>query len=176
MTRILAASYHRQQERGSAMLVTMVILAALLAGAAVLVSLQLGASRSTDMTRSGISALYCAEAGLSAARSTVAANYGQWNASLGQTTEPTWLTNAFSHDVDGDGVSDFTITLKDNDDEQSPLANDATHDNDLQVFVVSTCTKFVDTPKQVSELLLFNGATGCYQSQVGGCGGNGNSN
>lgn len=173
MTRVLR---RRNPEHGGAMLVTMVILASLLAGAAVLVSLQLGANRSTDMTRSGISALYCAEAGLAAARTTVAANYAQWNASLNQTTEPTWLANAFSHDLDGDTIADFQITLKDNDDEQSPLANDPTRDNDLQVFVVSTCIKHAETPKQVSELLLFNGATSCYQSQVGGCGGNGNSN
>lgn len=158
------------------MLVTMIVLAALLAGSAVLVSLQLGANRSTDLTRSGLTALYCAEAGLSAARDTVASNYGMWNSSLGQATEPAWLANAFSHDLDGDNIPDFQITLRDDDDEQAPLANDRTRDNNLRVFVQSTCIKYPDTPKQIEMLLEFNGATSCYHSQVGGCGGNGNSN
>jgi len=39
-------------------------------------------NRATDMTRNGMSSLYCAEAGLAAARGTVAANYPLWNAAL----------------------------------------------------------------------------------------------
>jgi len=69
----------RIRQRGSAMLVTMIIISSLLAGAAVLVSMQLASNRSSDITRSGLSATYCAEAGLSAARSVVAANYNNWN-------------------------------------------------------------------------------------------------
>jgi hypothetical protein len=84
--------------------------------------------------------------------------------------------SGINHDIDGDGVADFTITLKDNDDELPPLANDTTRDNDLKVYVVSTCTKYPDTPKQVIELVQYNGGGNCYQSQQGGCGGNGNSN
>ena len=169
----------RERQRGSAMLVTLIIIASLLAGAAVLVSLQINSNRSTDLTRSGMSALYCAEAGLSAARSVVAQNYSQWNATLaaGGTTEPSWLASGIgSHDLDGDGVDDFAVYIKDNDDEQSPLSNDLTHDNDLQVFVVSTCIKYPDTPKAVTELILYNGGTGCYPWQIGGCGGDGNGN
>ena len=167
--------HKRNPQRGAAMMVTMIMVGALLAGSAVLVSMQISSNRSTDLSRSSMSAMYCAEAGLSAARPVVAANYPLWNAALGQSTEPSWLSGIV-HDLDGDGVADFVITLKDNDDEQSPAANDLTHDNDLKVFIVSTCTKYPDTPKQVEELAQYNGAGSCYQSQVGGCGGNGNSN
>lgn len=158
-------------------MVTLIIIAALLAGAAVLVSLQLASSRSTDLTRSSVTALYCSEAGLSAARRVVADNYAAWNASLASPgIEPPFLRAAFSHDLDGDGIDDFLVTLRDNDDEYPPLTNDVTRDNDLQVFVVSRCTKFPDTPQEVSELIHVTGPSKCYQSQEGGCGGNGNSN
>jgi len=165
----------RDRERGSAMIVTMIVVTSLLAGSAALVSMQMSGNRSTDLTRTGISALYCAEAGLVAARPVVAASYARWNGSLGTGAEPGWLSS-INHDVDGDGVADFVITLKDNDDELPPLTNDPTHDNDLKIFIVSTCTKYPDAPKQVMELVQYNGGGNCYQSQQGGCGGNGNSN
>ncbi len=163
------------KQRGSAMFVTLTMVSTLVAGTAALVGIQLKQQKSNDITRSNMSALYCAEAGLAAARPLVAANYALWNASLGQSTEPSWLSS-INHDLDGDGVPDFTITLKDNDDELPPLTNNPLQDNDLQVFVVSTCIKYADTPKQVEELVLYNGGGSCYQSQLGGCGGNGNNN
>ncbi|MDB4959005.1 MAG: hypothetical protein JWO36_6574 [Myxococcales bacterium] len=166
---------NRRNQRGSAMLVTMILVAALFAGGAVLVSMQLGATRSTDVTRNGLSALYCAEAGLAAARPVVANNYANWSGSLGTATEPSWLSG-INHDIDGDGSADFVITLKDNDDELPPLTNDLTHDNDLKIYIVSTCIKYPETPKEVRELVQFNLNATCYQSQEGGCGGNGNSN
>jgi hypothetical protein len=165
----------RNPERGSAMMVTMIVVTSLLCGSSILVGMQLSSNRSNDLARTGTSALYCAEAGLVAARSVVASNYALWNSALASGTEPSWLSG-INHDVDGDGVADFTITLKDNDDELPPLTNDPTHDNDLKVFVVSTCTKYPDTPKQVMELVQYNGGGNCYQAQQGGCGGNGNSN
>ncbi|MGE0873000.1 MAG: hypothetical protein AB7P03_30895 [Kofleriaceae bacterium] len=158
----------------------MVLIASLLAGGAVLVSLQTSATRSTDLARSGMTALYCAEAGLSAARPVIAENYAQWNASLsasagGDFSEPSWLSSAIgSHDLDGDGVADYSVYIRDNDDEQSPLTNNTAVDNDLQVFIISQCTKYPETPKQVAELVLYNGASSCYPWQIGGCGGDGN--
>ena len=157
------------------MLVTMIIIAALLAGAASLAAMQIKSVRGSEITRTSISSLHCAEAGIVAARTAVMMNYGQWNAALGQTTEPSWLT-AVDHDVDGDGVADFRLTLRDNDDEYAPIVNDLTRDNDLQVFVVSTCIKFPDVQTQVAEMIRFNGGGNCYQSQLGGCGGNNNAN
>ena len=172
----------RSPERGSAMLVTLIVIGALLAGAGVLVSLQLASNRSTDLTRSGMSALYCAEAGLAAARPVVATNYGQWNAALlasngGDLSEPAWITAGIgSKDLDGDGVADFEVYLLDNDDEQDPLPNNTAVDNDLSVYIVSRCLRYPDTPKAVSELVLYNGGSGCYPWQQGGGGGDGNSN
>ena len=176
-----ARNIRRRSERGSAMLVTLIIISSLLAGAAVVVSMQLASQRSSGLTRVGLSALYCAEAGLSAAHATVAANYGQWNPTLladpTGSTQPAWLGNAaFSHDLDGDGVDDFIVTIKDNDDETAPVPNDPTTDIDTKVFIVATCTKYSDTPKQVVELVKYTGGGTCYQSQEGGCGGNGNGN
>ena len=167
----------RDPERGTAMLLTMILITSLLTGAVVIAAMQLSSGRSTELTRSGLSAMYCAEAGLTAARPTIMGNYDQWAGSLGATTQPTWLSNtAFSHDLDGDGVDDFAITIKDNDDEAPPAANNLAVDTDLKIFIVSTCIKFPDTPKQVSELVEYKAAANCYPSQEGGCNGRGNTN
>jgi len=168
----------RDSQRGSAMLVTMIVVASLIAGAAAITSMQLVSNKSTEVTRSNMSATYCAEAGLIAARSVVAANYAQWANGLGGTTEPSWLSSAFSHDLDGNTANDpdFTITLRDNDDEASDLANNQSADNDLRVFVISTCKLYPETPKQVQELVEWRGGGTCYDAQEGGCGGNGNGN
>ena len=166
-------------------MLVLLLLMALLAGGAVVVGMQVQSTRGTDLTRNGLDSFYCAESGLAAVRSVIANNYPQWNASLCSgacvvgtaASEPVWLRSpAVSHDLDGDGADDFVITLKDNDDEQTPLANDPTRDNDLQVFIVSTCTKFPELPKQVTELVLVTGAGTCYGGVSGGWNGNGNSN
>lgn len=163
----------RNGQRGSAMLVTLIIIGALLAGAAVLVSLQLAGNRSTDLTRSGMSALYCAEAGLAAARPVVAANYASWSASLtassgGDLSEPGWISAAIDHDLDlpADGGADFEVYIIDNDDE--PSANNRAADTDFSVYIVSQCTKYTDTPVELRELVLYNGGTKAYESQLGG--------
>jgi hypothetical protein len=159
------------------MLVTMILMAALLAGAAVLVSLQLGANRGTDMTKTGITALYCAEAGLAATRATIAENQGDWGTFLGAGSEPTWLS-AVSHDVDGNPANDpdFTVTLVDNFDEQPPTPDAQNADLDGKIYIVSKCNIYPDTPREIRELITFALVTNCYNSQRGGCGGNGNMN
>lgn len=174
----------RRRQRGSAMLVTLLIIVALLAGASVLVGLQLASTKSADLTRSGMSALYCAEAGLAAARPVVLANYSQWGSALsassgGTYTEPAWISSGIdaavgSHDVDGSApTDDFSIYLEDNADE---LTSNPAADQDLRVYIVSTCNRYPDTPKQVRELVEYNGVAPCYPWQVGGCGGDGNEN
>jgi hypothetical protein len=167
----------RIRQRGSAMLVTMIIISSLLAGAAVLVSMQLASNRSTDVARTGLAATYCAEAGLSAARTAVANNYVNWNAALAACNgnypcaEPAWLGSAagIPHDIDtpADGIDDFRIYIKDNDDEVGTGSNDITHDSDLRVFIVSRCIKFADTPKEVEELVEYSGGGSNYRSQQG---------
>ena len=172
----------RDRERGSAMLVTLILISALLAGAAVLAAMQLSSTKSSDITRTGMSSTYCAEAGLAAARSVVANYYTSWSswlctaASTSSCTEPAALATAIgSHDIDADGSNDFIVYLRDNDDELT-TANNLAVDNDLRVFIVSRCTKYAENPKEVEELVQYSGGGTCYQSQQGGCWGNGNSN
>ena len=181
----------RDRQRGSAMLVTLIVIVSLLAGAAAVVSMQLGSTRSTDLQKTGMTATYCAEAGLAAAAPVVAANYPAWNASLctlrptigatpaltcgtstGNNAEPPFLAT-IQHDLDGDGKPDFYIYLMDNDDE---VPNNVGSDQDLKVFIVSHCIAFPDTPKEVMELVQYNGTGTCYNAQLGGCGGNNNGN
>ena len=174
---------NRTRQRGSAMLVTMIIISSLLAGAAVLVSMQLASNRSSDITRSGLAATYCAEAGIQIALPAVIANYANWNAALAAcngvypcSPEPAWLAS-LSHDIDGDGSPDFTIYIKDNDDELPPSPNDLTHDSDLRIFVVSRCTKYGETIKEVEELIEWSGGGANYRTQQGlGRYGGGNNN
>jgi hypothetical protein len=172
----------RASERGSAMLVTMLVTASLLAGGAVLGTMQIASTRAADLTRSEIAANYCAEAGLVSAHAAVAANYTQWSTALctpscAAPAQPSWLgSTAFSHDLDGDGVDDFVITLQDDEDEIAPSANDPTRDVNYKVFVVSTCTKYPDTPAQVMELIKYTPTASCYGSQEGGCNSRGNTN
>jgi hypothetical protein len=165
----------RKSERGSAMLITLILMAAILAGAAVLVSMQLGANRATEVTRTGISALYCAEAGLTATRTTIAANRDNWDDYLGLGTEPSWLA-PIEHDLDGDGNADFIVTLEDDTDELPPTPEDPLLDTNGRVFVVSRCIKYVDFPREVRDLVGYQQQSNCYNSQRGGCAGNGNMN
>lgn len=156
------------------MLVTLIVMSAILAGAAVLVSLQLGANKGTELTRTGISALYCAEAGLTASRTLIAENQGTWAANLGTGVEPSYLSG-LDHDVDDDTAApDWRVTLVDNHDEVGTDAPGA--DTDNKIYVVSTCLKYTDTPREVRELVSYRRVSNCYTSQRGGCGGNGNMN
>jgi len=163
------------------MLVTLVVISSLIAGGIVLASMQMQSMRSTRLTRNGLSATYCAEAGAIAAYQTVATSYPIWGANnyfaTQGTTQPTWLGDtAFSHDLDNDGVDDFQITLLDDDDEPNTMNNDPTTDYNHKVWIVSTCTKYPDTPQQVMQLVGYSGGGNCYNSQAGGCDGNNNTN
>jgi hypothetical protein len=163
----------RNDEHGGAMLVTLIVITALLAGAVSLASIQAASTRSAGLTRDKNAAVYCAEAGLSTARAAVAASYAQWNAALAAGTQPSWLAS-LDRDLDNDGAADFELTLRDNDDESG--TDDPAHDSDLAVFVASTCVKYPETPVSVAELVRYSGGGNCYQSQLGGCGGNNNGN
>ena len=81
-------------------------------------------------------------------------------------SEPAWLS-AINHDIDGDGTADFTLCIKDNDDEAPPAPNAPTNDSDQRVFIVSRCTKFADSPKEVEELVEFTGGGTNYRDQQG---------
>jgi hypothetical protein len=135
------------------MLIVMITVASMLTTAAVLVHMTQGSLNSTTVHRDGLTGLYCAEAGLASVKPTVIANVGSWSAALGTGVEPAWL-GIVSHDIDGDGTADFTVTLRDNDDE---AVNDLSTDSDSQIFVVSTCTKYPESPTQVTELITSTG-------------------
>ena len=171
-------------QRGSAMLVTMIIIAALLAGGGVLAKVQLSGTRSTGLHRTSIDAQYCAEAGLAAARPVVAASYAQWGTALAasgaatpDTSEPAWLAAGIgSHDLDGDGVADFTVYIKDDVDELPPADDDPTRDQNLRVYIVATCLRHPETPTSVEELVQLAGGGTCYKTQIGGCRNDNNEN
>jgi hypothetical protein len=135
------------------MLIVMVVVGSMMTAGAVLVRMQLSSSNASHVNHSATVGLYCAEAGLTAVRDAVIANVASWNAALVDPAEPAFLS-AISRDIDGDGASDFTISLRDNDDEP---VNDLTMDTDLTVFVVSTCIKHPDTRTQVTELVTSTG-------------------
>ena len=166
------------------MMVTLIIIASLLAGAAVVVAMQLGSNRGTDLTRSGMTAEYCAEAGAERAAPIVAANPLAWGSNMctagseaaclptiagvpsPSAEVPLLAPPAIVHDLDGDGIADFVLYLRDDDDENSTVQNRGSDINN-QVYLVSTCIKFPDTPRQVKELFRGGGA-GVKMSQVGG--------
>jgi hypothetical protein len=153
------------------------IIAALFAAGSVALYLQLSSTRNAGLIRSVRAALYCAESGLVAARPVVGGNYAMWATWLQGTATTTPAVYPIVGDIDGDGTNDFEVTIRDNDDEQSPLTNDTTVDNDLQVFVVSKCTKYAETPREVLELIVYQGAGMNYRDQSGGGSGNtGNQN
>src|SRR5690606_16179615 len=125
----------RSSQRGSAMLVAMILMAALLAGATVLVTLQMSSNRNTELTKTGITALYCAEGGLISARAAVAENPASSNDQLGTKIQTSWLPAEIANDLDGDGAADVEIILEDNFDE--PGTDNPNVDSDGKIFIVS---------------------------------------
>jgi hypothetical protein len=172
----------RSSQRGSAMLITLILISAILAGAAVLVSLQLSANKGAEITNTGVRALHCAEAGLAAVRTTVANNQASWAGNIGTGIEPSWLAS-ISHDIGDGGSDDFYITLEDDQDEYptNGSTNNNTVDVNNKVFLVSRCgtmvsgvfvPKYADFPREVRELQGVTNQFNCYNAQKGGCGGN----
>lgn len=177
------AGVKRQGERGTAILITMLLTTALLAGGAVLVGMQLSGTRSVDTAKTKTLAVHCAEAGLSAARKTIASNIANWSTALcnpaapvgtgtcvigSSAAEPSFLS-AIDRDLDGDSNPDFRITLLDNEDESA--TNDMTVDVDQAVWVVSTCIKYPDLIQQVRELVKITPGIQCNPRMKNGCGG-----
>jgi hypothetical protein len=178
-------THQRDRQRGSAMLVTMIVIAALLAGAAVLAAMQLSANKSTELTRNGLAALYCAEAALAAGRTVVTTNYGNWDAAMQGNcsddtdcttlVEPSWLADPnVLHDIDGDTVADFALYIRDNDDDTG--TQNYADDSDEMVYIVARCTKYPDSPRQVEELIHYKPAMNPYNCQLGGANSGGNDN
>lgn len=167
----------RRGERGSIMLVVAMVLIALLAGGGIALYVQVSATRSTGYLATSRSALYCAEAGLAVGRRIIGQNVGDWQSILdaSDTNDPSWYP--ITGDLDGDGTPDYEVTVRDNDDELPPDANNPQVDNDLSLFVVSRCTRYPETPREVFELVSFSTGGGGYRNQAGqGTGNTGNAN
>ena len=160
----------RSQEHGGVMILVLVILAALVAGGAVALYVQTGATRATGLTRFSRSALFCAEAGLNATRPLIHANYPTWNSVLDpQIADPTWYPAGGIVGDAGDGdddLNDWRVTIFDNDDEfPTP---DPTRDNDLRIFVKSECLMYTDQPRVVLELIRYDLKPEDYESKCKG--------
>ncbi len=143
------------------MLVLLIVIVVLLAGGAVVASMHVGNTREADLSKTSMSATYCAEAGLAAAIPVIAANHLLWAANLCTTrpystcAQPALLgPAAFNHDLDGDGVADVEVVIADNDDE---VPNNNTVDVDQKLFVSARCLKFSDANREVTELVDFSG-------------------
>jgi hypothetical protein len=144
-------------ERGAALAVTLIVIIALLAGGTLAMYLQLADSRSAQYVTESRGALFCAEAGLASARADVMSLSTQWGLILDGDDSNDPDGYPISGDLDGDGESDWTVTIRDNDDEQFPADNNTAIDTDATIFMVSTCTRYPDTPREVLELISFSG-------------------
>ncbi len=165
-------------QQGSILVLVMTLLAALFAAGATVLYLQLSSTRSAGLMNRTRSALYCAESGVVAARPIIGNNYASWPAALDADpgTNPAFVYPIVG-DIDGDGTNDYSVTIRDNDDELPPLPNNPNADNDLSVFIVSRCTKYGDMPRTVMELVTYQGGGNVYRDQAGfGPGGTGNKN
>lgn len=167
----------RRAERGSAMLLVAAILAALLAGGGIALYLQLQNTRSAAIVKSSRESLYCAEAGIAAGQSVLTAQFALWSTLIDADpdNDPAWYP--VTGDVDGDGVADYEVTIKDNDDEVAPTAADPTVDRDSKVFMTSRCLQNPEVPRYVMQLVDVAASGHNYRNQSGGGAGNtGNQN
>jgi hypothetical protein len=60
--------------------------------------------------------------------------------------------------------NDFIVTIEDNIDDSFP-AGDPTRDNDLKIFVKSSCTKFADAPVALIQLVEVRAARQQYEQE-----------
>lgn len=157
-------------QRGAAMLLVATLLIALLAGGGVALYLQLQSTKGAGLVKASRSSLFCAEAGLAASRMIIALNSASWPLLLDTDpgNDPDWYP--LRQDIDNDAVDDYEVTVRDNDDEVPPAANDPARDNDRQLFMVSRCLKSAEMSRQVVELVRIAGSGQIYRNQGGGGG------
>jgi hypothetical protein len=155
--------------------VTLILVTALLTLGALAMYLQTADTRSAGYVVDERRSLYCAESGLAGARDYVKAHVAQWEQMLNASASDDPSGYPVTGDLDGDGHADWSVSIKDNDDEFP--TNDTTIDSDGVVFMVSTCIAYDDTPSEVMELVAVGGGGTNYRDQAGGGGGNtGNGN
>jgi hypothetical protein len=150
------------------MIVVMVIIVGLLAAGGIVVYVSSSETPGSGYLAVARRSLYCAVAGLAAARPIVAANSAGWGSVIDAdpSNDPPWhpirgrLDPAATED-------DFEVTILDNVDELPPAISDPQSDNDLRVFVVSRCLKYPEMPRTVVELLRVEAAGHNYRNQAG---------
>jgi len=162
-------------QRGAALMVTIILISALLAGGMLAIYLMVADTKSAQYVTESRGALFCAEAGLTGGREYVEANAGNWGLMLDDDDGNDPVGYPVEGDLDGDNVNDWSVTVKDNDDDFP--TNDPFADSDGAIFMVATCIKYPDTPRQVMEMLSFSGGGTNYRNQAGqGAGGTNNAN
>lgn len=167
----------RRGERGAALAVTLILVSALLAGGALAMYLQLADTRSAAYVNESRASLYCAEAGLVGARDYVSLNVASWPSMLDGDPGNDPDGYPVEGDLDGDGTMDWHVEIRDNDDELPPIENNTQLDIDATIFMVSSCLKYPDTPREVLEMISFSGGGTNYRNQSGqGAGGTNNAN
>lgn len=170
-----AARGRTARERGAALPVILILMTALLVLGALALRLTISDTRGTHATVSGRRATYCAEGGLVAGRTFIAANMVSWSLMLDQDAANDPDGYPVTGDLDGDGTDDWQVTIKDNDDELG--TNNPYVDSDGVVFMVGTCLAEPDTPREVMQLISVGGGGTNYRAQAGAGGGNtGNTN
>ena len=162
-------------QRGAALTVTLILVTALLAVGGLAMYLVLADTRSAQYVTESRAALFCAEAGLSGARDYIQNHTTDWPAMLDSNPANDPAGYPVTGDLDGDGVPDWQVTIRDNDDEFP--TNNPNVDSDGAVYMVSVCTAYPDTPREVLELVSFTGGGTNYRNQAGqGAGGSNNAN
>lgn len=172
------------KQAGMAMVLVITILAALLAIGAIGLSLQLNSTKSTKLIKESRASLYCAEAGLAAARSLLVSNASSWNTILTETPNavpafPAWYPISRSlDDDDGSGIiddvgdsDDYEVTIADDGDDNDPLT-----DINRTIVVTSTCLND-SVPSTIIEVISLGAEGDAYRNQSGqGVGNTGNAN
>jgi hypothetical protein len=164
-------------ERGAALTVMLIMITALIGIGGLAMYLQLADTRSARYINEARGSLFCAEAGLSVARPYVANHAIDWPQMLDDDDDNDPDGYPIEGDLDGDGDADFRVEIRDNDDELPPATNDSGVDIDATVFIVSTCLRYPDTPREVLEMVSYGGGGFNYRNQSGqGAGGTNNAN
>jgi hypothetical protein len=161
------------------MFIVITVMSSLMMVGLLAIYLTMSETQSTGYASDAKASLYCAEAGLAKARALLVANYAAWPLILDAdaTNDPAWYPVVGDIDLPVDGVNDFSVTVRDNDDEPVGTANDPTRDNDMRIFVVSKCTRYPETPREVTELIYYKAGGASYRGMSGqGAGNTGNAN
>lgn len=166
------------------MVLVITILAALLGIAAIGLSLQLNSTKSTALVKDSRASLYCAEAGLAAARAALIQNRSDWNNVLDGSSIGTWYVLppaippeevGIVGDLDGIGplTADYSVVIRDDADGD----NNLDRDNNDTIIVTSTCLLYPTAPATVTEIISLMGRGQAYRNQSGqGSGNTGNAN